>query len=128
MSLVGDRERERAALALRRHYVAGRLDETELSERLDRVLRARGSWDIAYALRRLPRLEEIAARFRYALVVVVTLAVWLILSIATFVAFLASLVAHGATSGLVAFPIVWLALTALLYWRTRVTRRQHHRF
>jgi len=39
-----------------------------------------------------------------------------------------ALVAHGATSGLVAFPIVWLALTALLYWRTRVTRRQHHRF
>jgi hypothetical protein len=125
MSLVGDHERERAALALRRHYVAGRLDETQLSERLDIVLRARSSWDIAYALRRLPRLEEIVARVRYALVVLVTVAVWLMLSLAILVAFIAWVVSHGATlGGLIAFPVVWLVLSALLYRRTVASRRQ----
>jgi hypothetical protein len=128
MSLVGDNERERAARTLRRHYVAGRIDEAQLSERLDVVLRARSSWDIAYALRRLPWLEEIVGRFRYGLVVLVTVTVWLMLSLAILVAFIAWIIGHGATlGGLIAFPAVWLFLSALLYRRTRVTRPEHHR-
>jgi hypothetical protein len=128
MSLVGDRERERAARTLRRHYVAGRLDETELAERLDVVLRSRSSWDIAYALRRLPRFDEIVSRVRYALVVAVAVTVWLMLSAALFVAFIAWVVANGAhLGGLIVFPAVWLVLTGLLYWRTRVSRRQQQR-
>src|SRR6188472_3314116 len=55
MTRVGDRERERSAQALRRHYVEGRLDETELSERLERVLQARSRRELRIALRQLPR-------------------------------------------------------------------------
>jgi hypothetical protein len=128
MRLVGDHERERAARTLRRHYVAGRLDEAQLSERLDVVLRARSSWDIAFALRRLPWLEEIVSHFRYGLVVLLTVTVWLMLSLAILVAFIAWVVGHGATlGGLIAFPAVWLFLSAVLYRRTLVTRRQHQR-
>lgn len=128
MSLVGEPERERAARALRRHYVAGRLDEDQLSERLDVVLRARSSWDIAYALRRLPWLEELVSRARHGLVIAVTVAVWLMLSLAIFVAFIAWIVSHGATlGGLIAFPLVWLFFSALFYRRTVVSRREHQR-
>ena len=128
MSLVGDHERERAARTLRRHYVAGRLDEAQLSERLDVVLRARSSWDIAFALRRLPWLEEIVSHARYGLVVLLTVAVWLMLSLAILVAFIAWVVGNGATlGGLIAFPAVWLFLSALIYRRTQVSRREHQR-
>ena len=123
MSLVGDPERERAARTLRRHYVAGRLDEVQLAERLDVVLRARSSWDIAYALRRLPWVEELLSRVRYGLVVAVTVAVWLMLSLAMLVAFIVWVVTNGATlGGLIAFPAVWLFLSALLYRRTKPSR------
>ena len=126
MSLVGDHERERAARALRRHYVAGRLDETQLSERLDIVLRARNSWDLAYALRRLPWVEELLSRAKYGLVVLVTLVVWLMLSLAMLVAFIAWVVSNGATlGGMIAFPAVWLFLSALLYRHTKAGRREH---
>jgi uncharacterized protein DUF1707 len=128
MSLVGDHERERAARTLRRHYVAGRLDEDQLSERLDVVLRARSSWDIAFALRRLPWLDELLSHAKYGLVVLVTLAVWLMLSLAMLVAFIAWVVANGATlGGLIAFPAVWIFLSALLYRHTKTTRREHQR-
>jgi uncharacterized protein DUF1707 len=120
MSLVGDHERERAARTLQKHYVAGRLDETQLAERLDTVLRARSSWDIAYALRRLPWLEELVGRVKHGLVVVAIAAVWLMLSLAMLVAFVAWVVANGATlGGLIAFPAVWLFLSALLYRQAR---------
>jgi len=124
MSLVGEPERERAARKLRSHYVAGRLDETQLSERLDVVLRARSSWDIAYALRRLPWLDELVSGVRHVFVVAVVMAVWLMLSLAMLVAFIAWVVANGATlGGLIAFPAVWLFLSVLLYRRAR----PHHR-
>lgn len=69
MALVGDPERERAVRALRRHYAEGRLDGDELSERVALVLHARSRRELAYALRRLPRLDAVAARARHALVV-----------------------------------------------------------
>jgi hypothetical protein len=123
MSLVGDPERERAARTLRRHYVAGRLDEAQLAERLDVVLRARSGWDIAYALRRLPWLEEHLSRVKHGLVVAAVVAVWLMLSLAMLVAFIAWVVANGATlGGLIAFPAVWLFLSALLYRQARAQR------
>src|SRR4051794_5517320 len=89
MTLVGDRERERTAQELRRHYVAGRLDDTELSERLELVLRARSRWELAYALRRLPRVEDLVLRVRHGAVVAVLGAVWLMLTVALVVAFVA---------------------------------------
>jgi hypothetical protein len=128
MALVGDRERERTALALRRHYVEGRLDDGELSERLELVLRARSRLELAYALRRLPRLEELTLRVRHTLLVAVLGAVWLMLSATLFVAFLVWVAAQGASlAALVAFPLLWLVLSGLLYRRTAISRRRLHR-
>lgn len=127
MTLVGDRERERAARTLQHHYVAGRLNDAQLSERLDAVLHARNRWDLAYALRRLPRFEEIGASIRHAFFVAAAVFVWLMLSAAMFVAFVAWIVAHGPTlAGLIVFPGIWLALTGGLYWRTLGGGRQRH--
>src|SRR3954454_25140636 len=58
MTLVGDREREHAANALRRHFVQGRLSIEELSERADLALSARSRSELRIALRDLPRLWQ----------------------------------------------------------------------
>jgi DUF1707 SHOCT-like domain len=139
MTRVGDRERERSAQALRRHYVEGRLDETELSERLERVLQARSRGELRIALRQLPRwgdfelpqrsdLEHLAQRGRHAALVAVVTVVWLMLSAMLFVAFLVWVAADGATlGGLAGFAIAWVVLSVLLYRRTAVSRRRLHR-
>lgn len=128
MTRVGDRERERTALTLKRHYVEGRLDDRELSERLELVLHARSRRELRIALRQLPRwddVERLTLQARHGLLVVVLAAVWLMLSATLFVAFLVWVAAHGATlGGLIAFPLVWLVLSGLLYRRTRVSRRR----
>jgi hypothetical protein len=131
MTRVGDPERERTALTLRRHYVEGRLDEAELSERLELVLRARSRRDLRIALGQLPRwgeVEHLATRARHGVVVAVATVTWLMLTTALFVAFLVWLAANGATlGGLIAFPLAWLVVSALLYRRTVVSRRRLHR-
>jgi DUF1707 SHOCT-like domain len=131
MTRVGDRERERTTLALRRHYVEGRLDDTELSERLELVLRARSRSELRIALRQLPRwsdVDHLADWARHGALVAIVAAVWLMLSATLFVAFLVWVAAHGATLGtLVAFPAVWIVLSALLYRRTALSRRRLHR-
>jgi hypothetical protein len=139
MTRVGDRERERSAQALRRHYVEGRLDETELSERLERVLQARSRRELRIALRQLPRwgdfelpqrsdLEHLAQRGRHAALVAVVTVVWLMLSAMLFVAFLVWMAATGPTlGGLAGFAITWIVLSVLLYRRTAVSRRRLHR-
>jgi hypothetical protein len=125
VTLVGDQERELATRQLRRHYAEGRLDERELSDRLELVLVARSRWQIAYALRGLPLVGEIAGRVRHAFLVAVVGMVWLMLSAAIVVAFLVWVATHGATlAALVAFPAVWLAVSGLLYRRTTVSRRR----
>jgi uncharacterized protein DUF1707 len=125
VTLVGDREREQATLTLRRHFVAGRLDDSELSDRLDLVLHARSRSEISYALRRLPRFDELPARVRHGLVVVLAVGLWLMLTAAMFVAFVTWTIVNGATLGaLLAFPAIWLALTGGLYWKTRTSGRR----
>ena len=54
MSLIGDRERDRAALELRRHYLRGRLSVEELDRRVSLAVAARSSRDLGRALRDLP--------------------------------------------------------------------------
>ena len=137
MALAGDRDRERAALELRRHYLAGRLSETELDERLGLALGARTRSDARLATTQLPprwlQLDEVVLPSirtatdiaRHAALVAVIGLVWLMLTAATFVAFVAWIAVHGATAGgLLAFPLVWLVLSALLYRRTSVSRRR----
>ena len=45
--LVGDRERDRAANELARHYREGRLSADELAQRLETALRARNGAQLA---------------------------------------------------------------------------------
>jgi hypothetical protein len=60
--LVGDRDREQAAAALRRHFASGRLSLAELSERVELALRARTRADLNRALTDLPlSWEELPA-------------------------------------------------------------------
>jgi hypothetical protein len=125
MALVGDRDRERAADALRRHYADGRLDEDDLATRLELVLRARSRWELAYALRRLPRVERAVEQARHGLVVATMGAIWLMVTVAILVSFVAWIASRGASLGAFAgFGLVWLLLTALLHRRTVQSRRR----
>jgi hypothetical protein len=110
MALVGERERERAQAALRRHFLAGRLDDAELSERLELTLRARTRGDLRRALRSLPAawasLDDVVLpaveRGRAAV----------------------RLAAEGPSAfGLVFFPAVWLVLGLVLHRRATRPRR-----
>lgn len=51
---IGDQERDIVAAALRTHFAAGRIDETELGERLGLVLNAKTLDDLADAVTDLP--------------------------------------------------------------------------
>jgi hypothetical protein len=51
---VGDAERDAVMLALHDHFAAGRLDPTELDERLDTVLSAKTHGDLRALVRDLP--------------------------------------------------------------------------
>jgi hypothetical protein len=126
MTLVGDRERERTSLALQRHYVEGRLDDDELSERLELVLRARSRRDLQIALRQLPgRTGDLGLRVRHGALVAVVTVTWLMFSTVLLVAFLIWLATNGATlGGLIAFPTAWLLVSGLLYRRMAVSRRR----
>jgi hypothetical protein len=57
---VGDAERQAVVAELQRHYVAGRLDSDELSERLDQALAARTVRELRIPLRDLPARETTA--------------------------------------------------------------------
>jgi len=127
MTLVGDRERERTSQALQRHYVEGRLDDAELSERLELVLKARSRRDLQVALRQLPgrTAGDLALRVRHGALVAVVTVTWLMVSTALLVAFLIWLATNGATlAGLIAFPAAWLLISGLLYRRMAVSRRR----
>jgi hypothetical protein len=125
MALAGDADRERAARMLRRHYAEGRLDEDDLAARLELVLRARSRWELAYALRRLPRVEQAVERARHGLVVATMGAIWLMTTVALLVAFVAWIAAQGASlTAFLVFAAVWLAVTALLHRRTAQSRRR----
>lgn len=53
---IGDAERRDVADALSEHYSAGRLDEGELKERLDRAMQAKTGADLASLMTDLPPL------------------------------------------------------------------------
>jgi Flp pilus assembly protein TadB len=122
---AADRDRERAAAALREHYVRGRLTLDELSARTARVLRARTREDVRGALAGLPVVFDVslAARSvaRGAMLVVFT-AAYLVFCFALLLVFGLTLLIHGASATeLVGFLVVWLVPTYLLarLWRRR---------
>jgi hypothetical protein len=122
--LVGDRDRDRAALELRRHYSEGRLTTDELAQRLETALRARNGAQLRRALRDLPAwwADSAAVRsplrlLRNAAFVVAAVVMWLFLSVGLLIAWVAWLAANGpGLGGLLAFPLLWFAATWLL-WR-----------
>jgi hypothetical protein len=129
--LVGDRERDRAATELQRHYREGRLTTDELAQRLEAALRARSGAQLRAALRDLPAwrwaesgtLRSPFRLVRNAALVLGATVMWLFLSIGLLIAFVAWLVADGpGLGGLLIFPLLWLAGTWLLWSGSRRLR------
>jgi Domain of unknown function (DUF1707) len=56
--LVGDRTRELAVRALRRHFISGRISADELEDRVDLAVRARSRRDLDVAMDGLPLVWE----------------------------------------------------------------------
>jgi Flp pilus assembly protein TadB len=130
--LVGDRERDRAASDLQRHYSEGRLTLDELAERLEAALRARSGTQIRSALNDLPAawrwadhraLRSPARLARNAAIVAGTAVIWLFWSVGMLVAFVAWLAANGPSLGaLVVFPLLWFLLSWVLWSGSRRRR------
>jgi Flp pilus assembly protein TadB len=134
--LVGDRERDRAAHELQRHYRDGRLTADELAERLETALRARSGPQLRSALKGLPAagrwadpealreaLRSPARAGRNAAIVAGTVVIWLFWSVGLLVAFVAWLAANGPSLGaLLVFPLLWFTLSWLLWTGSRRRR------
>jgi Domain of unknown function (DUF1707) len=124
VGLVGTRDREVAAAALRRHYVLGRLSLEELEARLHLAVGARTSSDLAEASVGLaPRwldgeeVRRIGRLARKGATLAALTAVWLVSSLVLLLGFAVEAFAHGASSGgALAFLLVWLAVS-LGAWR-----------
>ena len=126
MGLVGARDRELAAGALRRHYVKGRLSLAELEERVHLAVHARTRSELRAASLGLPptwldvdEIREAGRRAKRAAVRATITVVWLLLSFVLLIAFGASTLEHGVES-VPTFVVtaVWLVVT-LLTWRAR---------
>ena len=128
--LVGDRDRDRAAHELNRHYREGRLTTDELAQRLETALRARSGPQLRSALKGLPAawgngtvLRSPARIARNAAILVGTAVVWLFWSVGLLVAFVAWLAANGPSLGaLLVFPLLWCAVSWLLWTGSRHRR------
>jgi len=126
VGLVGARDRELAAGALRRHYVKGRLSLAELEERVHLAVHARTRSELRAASLGLPptwldvdEIREAGRRAKRAAVRATITVVWLLLSFVLLIAFGASTLEHGVES-VPTFVVtaVWLVVT-LLAWRAR---------
>ena len=134
--LVGDRERDRAANELQRHYREGRLTVDELAQRLETALRARSGPQLRSALNDLPKtwrgvdpdglreaMRSPVRAVRNAAILAGTAFVWLIGSVGMLVAFVAWVAANGPGLGaLLVFPVLWFVLSWLLWTGSRRTR------
>jgi hypothetical protein len=123
--LVGDPERDRATHELQRHYREGRITTDELAQRLETALRARDGAQLRVALKDLPTwwsdwaaLRSPVRLVRNAAIVAAAAMIWLFSSFALLIAFIAWLATDGPSlGGLLVFPLLWFALTWLL-WRS----------
>lgn len=122
---IGDAERNEAAEALSQHYSAGRIDDAELKERLDRAMRAKTGEDLSGLMTDLPPLGPVAPaplpqrprRRRTGVLVVLA------------VIFFLAAFAHGPLwwPWWMAFRIPWfvLGIAAFVVWRRARHRRWH---
>jgi len=134
--LAADTDRERVELALREHYVRGRLTLEEFTDRAGRVLTASSRAELRGALSGLPALPDVddiatpirsAARvaIRGALLVVATGA-YVLFSVMLLLVLGLTLVFGAASAAvLVAFLAIWLVPTVLLtrLWHVHPRRR-----
>jgi uncharacterized protein DUF1707 len=126
VGLVGARDRELAAVALRRHYVNGRLSLAELEERLQLAVRARTRSELRAASLGLPpgffdldELRRTGRRAKRAAVRATITGAWILLTFVLLIAFGASTLEHGVDSvPTLAVSAAWLLVT-LLAWRAR---------
>ncbi len=128
MVLAGDRDRERAARSLRRHYLQGRLSADELGERVARALAARDQASLRALFADLPapwrdgeELRRVGRLARRGAALALLTGVWLLVSIVLLVAFIVTALLHGlwSTETLIA-PLLWVVVSALAF---RVARR-----
>ena len=129
MTLVSDRDREAATVALRGHYASGRLSLSELNERLQVALSARRRGDLAAALRELPplwrdrsELQRHGTRMiRRAFFLAKIVAGWMMLNLFLLFAFLAVAALHGLSLlQACLLPLAWLVTTLVAF---RIARR-----
>ena len=117
--LVGDRERDRAAHELARHYREGRLTADELGQRLETALRARNGAQLRSALRELPGTwsrADVVRTARNAAILAGTVVVWLLWNVGLLIAFVAWLAANGPSLGaFLVFPLLWAGVSWLLW-------------
>ena len=125
MALIGDRERERAATALKEHYLRGRLSVEELGDRLEVALAAQRDSDVRRALDDLPAMWRAPALARTAKRMAVIAAVWFLwwtASLVLLVGFVATVALDGLSwTNAILFPALWLVCTLLA---RRAARRQ----
>lgn len=124
MVLAGDRDRERAARSLRRHYLQGRLSADEFGERVARALQAREQESLRALFADLPapwrdgeELRRVGRLARRGATLAVLTGIWLLVSVALLFVFLVAAIVHGlsATDALVPL-LLWIALSAFV-WR-----------
>jgi hypothetical protein len=126
--LVGDRDRELATAALRRHFVAGRLSAAELSDRAELTLRARSRDDLDLAMDGLPLVWEelpagvhVAARrvsrfVRRVALFFALVGLWLMMSLALALTLGIALIAGAPPNTALGVYLVGFALTSLASW------------
>jgi Domain of unknown function (DUF1707) len=139
MALIGDRERERAAALLGRHYLRGRLSVEELTERLELALAARRDGEVRLALAELPPtwLEQatearsrVVATWRTTKRAAFVIAVWLLwwtASLVLLTGFVVTVLVQGASStNAVVFAGLWLGCTFIAWWVARGRPLRRH--
>lgn len=128
MARIGEQERERAATALKEHFLRGRLSVEELTERLEVALSARRDGDVRRALDDLPVLRRpstLVHGVRRAAIVAGVWLTWWVLSVGLFFGFVASVVVGGLTwTNAILFPALWLGCTVLARRLARRVRRR----
>jgi uncharacterized membrane protein len=112
MARPPESQRERAVTVLKRAYAEGRLDHDEFEARAHRALAARTALELQLQLRGLVA-DDVRRRARRAAHLAGVVISWVFFSIFLAVSFVVALVATHASAWTLAFPLAWLAVSAL---------------
>lgn len=116
MTLVGDRERDRALTTLRHRYVSGHLTTEELEERSRLAVVARTKAELRAAQRELPLdLGPLARRVARGAAVGAIATLWLLLSGVLAISLLVAEAIDPGWAPVAVFGLAW-ALTTVTAW------------